>query len=131
VGAAKLKVKSWRLRVFLVELERALKDEREGEAVVINMDESYVHQGHCANMTWLPMDDNGNPITGLNRQVRDGQRLILVIATSRWGPIVVRDELGRPHRRPCVGPALLRAQPLQGGRGKRQGERARGLLSGR
>lgn len=96
MGAAKLKVKSWRLRVFLVELSRALKEEREGKAVVVNMDESYVHQGHCANMTWLPMDENGNPIVGLNRQVRDGQRLILVIATSRWGPIVVRDECGRP-----------------------------------
>ena len=42
------------------------------------------------------MDDQGNPITGLNRQVRDGQRLILVIATTRWGPIVVRDEDGLP-----------------------------------
>jgi len=45
-GAAKLKVKSWRLRVFLVELAKALKDERDGIAVVVNMDESYVHQGH-------------------------------------------------------------------------------------
>ena len=96
LSKAKLEVKSWRLRVFLVELTQALKAERDGTAVVANMDESYVHQGHCADMTWLPMDAYGNPITGMNRHVRDGARLILVIATSRWGPIVVRDEMGQP-----------------------------------
>jgi hypothetical protein len=40
---AKLKIKSWRLRVFLKELTDALKEERAGNAVVGNGDESYCH----------------------------------------------------------------------------------------
>jgi len=43
---AKLKIKSWRLRVFLKELTAALKEERAGNAVVGNGDESYCHQVH-------------------------------------------------------------------------------------
>ena len=48
-----------RIRRFLVEMDRAVKEEDKDEAVIVYMDESFVHQAHDSANLYFCTDDNG------------------------------------------------------------------------
>ena len=80
-------------RKFLIEYAAALKKENEGRAVIFYMDESYVHQNHVKVFLWVKGEGESQrqrPNSGR------GQRLIIVHAITKHGPVVTRDANGNP-----------------------------------
>ena len=56
-----------RIRRFLVEMGRAVKEEDKDEAVVVHMDESFVHQAHGSAYSYFLTDENGGMDDGFSR----------------------------------------------------------------
>ena len=81
---------------YLRDLGRALKLEREGKAVLVYTDESYVHQNHCPSNSWVSVGVDGNIV---DRGTSKGRRLIILHAITRDGPLVTYEGQG-PARKP-------------------------------
>lgn len=84
-----------RVREYLIDLSKALKEEKDDRAVLVFMDESYCHVNHCRTTSWF-----GKGETRVNTKSKGG-RVIIVHAISRDGPLVAdscRDEKGFPLR---------------------------------
>jgi hypothetical protein len=81
----------WRVRVWLVEYYMALEKERKGLAVIICMDESYIHAGHSADYSLLPTDDDGNALSDMNRAAGSGERICFIGGITQYGPLVTHD----------------------------------------
>lgn len=79
-----------RIRRFLVEIDRAVKEENEGNAVLVYMDESFVHQAHGSAYSYFFMDQEGVVDDGFGRTSGKGLRLIMVHAITKHGPLVTR-----------------------------------------
>ena len=78
---------------YLRDFGRALKLEREGKAVLVYTDESYLHQNHCPGKSWISKDKEGNIV---DRVTSKGRRLIMLHAITKDGPLVTRDDNGDP-----------------------------------
>jgi hypothetical protein len=82
----------WRAS-YAVRWAQALELERKGEAVIVYMDESYVHAHHRRRYTWYA------PESDLGRSVRcvggKGELLIMVHAITSSGLLAATDEKGR------------------------------------
>lgn len=111
-----------RIRRFLVEMDAAQTLEREGKAVVVYMDESFVHQAHNAAYSYFCMDENGKLQDGFGRTSAKGSRMIMVHAITKDGPLVAHDDSGFPikegwfgakkgNRRPGVDGLKLSDEP--------------------
>ena len=81
---------------YLRDLGRALKLERDGKAVLVYTDESYVHQNHCPSNSWVSVGVDGNIV---DRGTSKGRRLIILHAITRDGPLVTYEGQG-PTRKP-------------------------------
>ncbi|CAN0169096.1 unnamed protein product [Ascophyllum nodosum] len=79
-----------RIRMFLAEMDRAKRAEDAGEAVVVYMDESFVHQAHASVYSYFLADKNGEVDSAFGRTTGKGQRMIIVHAITKWGPLVTR-----------------------------------------
>jgi len=73
---------------YLRDFGRALKLERDGKAVLVYTDESYLHQNHCPGKSWISMDKDGDVI---DRGTSRGRRLVMLHAITRDGPLVTID----------------------------------------
>lgn len=71
------------MRTYLRDYASALKQEKEGSAVVVYTDESYVNQNHHRAQTWLKVDGDGR----INNKAGKGLRLILLHAITKDGPL--------------------------------------------
>ena len=80
-----------RIRRFLVEMDRAVKEENKDEAVIVYMDESFVHQAHGSAYSYFFTDENGVVDDGFGRTTGKGLRMIMVHAITKHGPLVSRD----------------------------------------
>ena len=81
-----------RIRKYLLELHLALKAELRGDAVIVYMDESYVHQNHALGMSWVKEGEKAE----VGRSTSKGKRLIIVHAITKDGPLSKKDDNGRP-----------------------------------
>ena len=71
--------------------------ELDGEAMIVQMDESYIHRFHHANMGLRLNDAHGQPISELENDKRPGQRLCIIGCIScfgRYGGHVVAEKPG-------------------------------------
>ena len=85
-----------RVRHFLVEMDRAYSLEEKQEAVLVYMDESFVHQAHGSAYSYFLEDDKGRVQDGFGRTSGKGSRMIMVHAISKHGLLVTCDESGFP-----------------------------------
>lgn len=76
------------LRDFLIELDKYYKEwikgPEESEKIFVFADESYVHQGHSYDKSYLKKN------SVVNKKSSKGQRLIMLHAISPFGPLVER-----------------------------------------
>jgi len=77
------------IAAYLRDFGRALKLEREGHAVLVYTDESYLHQNHCPGNSWISKDKDGNIV---DRVTSKGRRLIMLHAITKDGPLVTMDD---------------------------------------
>ena len=85
-----------RIRMFLAEMDRAKRAEDAGEAVVVYMDESFVHQAHASVYLYSLADKNGEVDSAFGRTSSNKQRTIIVHAITKWGPLVTRAPVTGP-----------------------------------
>lgn len=83
VGGMKPQAKNARIRQFIIEYAQALKEEEEGTAVVVYMDESYINT-HLANKYGWFHEDDRDVIGDCN-----GKRLIIMHAMSERGLLAI------------------------------------------
>ncbi|CAN0419128.1 unnamed protein product [Ectocarpus fasciculatus] len=76
-----------RIRRYLVEMDMAKRAEDAGLAVIVYMDESFVHQAHGSPYSYFPSDENGVVQDGIGRTTGKGLRMIMVHAITKWGPL--------------------------------------------
>lgn len=87
VGGMKPQAKDARIRQFILEYAAASKEELDGTAVIVYMDESFIHSHHASKKGWFHPS---------NRDVigdSDGTRLILLHAMTEGGLLSVPDEV--------------------------------------
>jgi transposase len=86
VGGMKPQAKNARIRQFILEYADALAEEAAGRAVIVYVDESYIHTHHAAKKGWF---HPSNPdVIGDN----DGKRLIILHAMTEGGLLAVPGE---------------------------------------
>lgn len=61
-----------RIRRFLVEMDIAKRAEDAGLAVIVYMDESFVHQAHGSPYSYFPSDEDGVVQDGIGRTTGKG-----------------------------------------------------------
>lgn len=86
-----------RIRLFLVKMDLAKRAEDAGVAVIVYMDESFVHQAHGSAYSYSPSDDKGVVQDGIGRTTGKGLRMIMVHAITKHGPLAELQE-GFPIR---------------------------------
>jgi hypothetical protein len=88
VGGMKPVARAVRIRQFIMEYAQALKEEADGQAIIVYMDESFIHHHHASKFGWFhPKDSN---VIGDN----NGTRLILLHAMTDHGLLAVPGEGG-------------------------------------
>jgi transposase len=74
------------IRGFIYQYAAALKEEEEGRAIIVYMDESYVHAHHCTKCFWFSILSNQkDSVRGDNK----GKRLIIMHAMTKDGMLEV------------------------------------------
>ncbi|CAB1120820.1 unnamed protein product [Ectocarpus sp. CCAP 1310/34] len=81
-----------RIRLFLVKMDLAKRAEGAGVAVIVYMDESFVHQAHGSAYSYFPSDDTGVMQDGIGRTTGKGLRMIMVHAIAKHGPLAELQE---------------------------------------
>jgi transposase len=70
------------IRQYIYKYSRALKEQQDGTAVIVYMDESYIHSHHCSLKTWYAVKSSTqNIIRGDSR----GKRIIIMHAMTKDG----------------------------------------------
>ena len=77
--------RQWRLRCWWAEMATWRKRELAGEAMIFQMDESFIHRFHHANYGFRPNDAHGQPISELEGDIRPGGRLCIVGGITSFG----------------------------------------------
>lgn len=85
-----------RIRRFLVEMNGALTEEEAETAVIVYMDESFVHQLHGSAYSYFFTDEDGVVQDGMGRTSGKGLRMIMVHAITKHGPLAECDDKGFP-----------------------------------
>jgi len=87
VGGMKPQAKNIRIRQYIAEYAAALAEEEAGRAIIVYVDESYIHSHHANKKGWFHPS---------NRDVigdSDGKRLIILHAMTDHGLLAVPDEV--------------------------------------
>jgi hypothetical protein len=87
VGGMKPQAKNVRIRQFILEYAAALAEEAAGRAIVVYMDESFIHTHLASKYGWLRKSDRD--VIGDD----DGKRLIILHAMTDSGLLAVSDEI--------------------------------------
>jgi len=88
VGGMKPQAKNARIRQFILEYAQAIMDEMNGKAVIVYMDESFIHAHHAHKMGWF--HKSSRDVIGDD----DGKRLIILHAMTDHGLLAVPDATG-------------------------------------
>ena len=81
-----------RIRRFLVEIDAAKKAEDGGQAAIVYMDESFVHQAHASVYSFFRLDGRGEADSAFGRTTGKDQRMTIVHAITKHGPLVTRKD---------------------------------------
>jgi transposase len=74
------------IRKFIYQYAKALKEEEQGTAIIVYMDESYIHAHHCSkNMWYLLTSTHKDTVRGDNK----GKRIIIMHAMTKDGMLAV------------------------------------------
>ena len=86
------------MKRFLLEIDEALALEDAGEAIIVYMDESYIHENHASEWGWFKSetDKDGKETGHYTAMNAKGRRLIIVHAITKDGAVVTRDSNGYP-----------------------------------
>ena len=76
------------IRTYCKAYADALQKERDGTHVIVYTDESFIHQNHAPQESWLKNDSDRH----VDRSSSKGKRLIILHAISRFGPIGQEDK---------------------------------------
>ena len=82
----------------------ALLEEAAGNAIIVMMDESYIHQRHHSEMSYLPTMASGarrkrkRIKSDVTRDSRDGLRGCFAHAITKYGAVITHDDAGSPVR---------------------------------
>ena len=87
VGGMKPQAKNVRIRQFIIDYAAALGEEEAGTAVVVYVDESYIHAHHASKKGWFQINDRDVIGDG------DGKRLIILHAMTDSGLLAVSDSV--------------------------------------
>jgi Winged helix-turn helix len=87
VGGMKPQSKNVRIRQFILEYAAALSEEEAGTAIIVYVDESYIHAHHASKKGWFHPKDRD--VIG----DRDGTRLIILHAMTENGLLAVPDTI--------------------------------------
>jgi hypothetical protein len=86
VGGMKPQARNVRIRQYVLEYAAALKEEQTGGAVIVYMDESYIHHHHATKFGWF--HPKNHDVVG----DADGKRLIILHAMTDHGLLALPDE---------------------------------------
>jgi len=86
------------LKRYCASMAAALADEAAGDAVVVYVDETFVHVGEYDDESWYPVDDDGVPtVTAIKGTGAGGGDLFIVLhAITRDGVLRTVGENGKP-----------------------------------
>ena len=91
VGGMKPQAKNVRIRQFILEYAAALLEEEAGTAVIVYVDESYIHAHHARKKGWFPIndrdvigDDNGTRLIILHAMTENGLLAVPDTIASNW-----------------------------------------------
>ena len=87
VGGMKPQAKNIRIRQLIMKYAVALSQEGAGTAIIVHMDESYIHAHHSSKKGWF--HPNNPDVIGDD----DGKRLIIIHAMTDRGLLAVPDEV--------------------------------------
>jgi hypothetical protein len=87
VGGMKPQAKNVRIRQYIMEYAAALAEEEAGRAIIVYVDESYIHSHHASKKGWF--HPNNREVIGDS----DGKRLIILHAMTDRGLLAVPDEV--------------------------------------
>ncbi len=74
------------IRSYIYKYAKALKEQEQGTAILVYMDESYIHAHHCSTKLWhLLSDCTKNEVRGDNK----GKRIIIMHAMTKDGLLEV------------------------------------------
>jgi transposase len=74
------------IRSYIYKYAKALKEQEQGTAILVYMDESYLYAHHCSNKLWhLLSDSTKNEVRGDNK----GKRIIIIHAMTKDGLLEV------------------------------------------
>ena len=74
------------IRSYIYKYARALKEQEEGTAIIVYMDESYIHAHHCSQYLWYSLSsDTKNDVRGDGK----GKRIIIIHAMTKDGLLQV------------------------------------------
>ena len=92
----KAEITSWRRRVWILQYFLAIQEEEEGTAVVMSLDESYVHKNHHSNQSVTGTNEKDEPENEIAGSKGKGERLCMIGAITRWGHMIgyERDDMG-------------------------------------
>ena len=82
-----------RIRSYILSLAAALKEEEEGTAVIVYMDESYIHQGQRTRFSWYHCTDKNNKKSNTykGQGSNSGKRIIVLHAMTKDGMLTMPD----------------------------------------
>jgi transposase len=74
------------IRSYIYKYAKALKEQEQGTAIIVYMDESYIHAHHCSTKLWFLLSDSTkNEVRGDNK----GKRIIIMHAMTKDGLLEV------------------------------------------
>ena len=82
-----------RIRSYILSLSAAMKEEENGDAVIVYMDESYIHQGQRTKFSWYYCADKNNKKfnTYKGQGSNSGKRIIVLHAMTKDGMLTMPD----------------------------------------
>lgn len=90
MGTLPESLKNQRMRAYVAAYARAVREERNGTAVIVYMDESYVHSQHNKKAAWLLNTDLPDA-ADVKANERGGIRLIIIHAITKDGMLQMPD----------------------------------------
>lgn len=87
IGGMKPQAKNARIRQFILEYAAALKEEQDGTAIIVYIDESFIYAHHANKKGWFHISDRDVIGDG------DGKRLIILHAMTDRGLLAVPDSI--------------------------------------
>jgi transposase len=91
VGGLKPQAKNARIRQFILEYAAALAEEEAGTAIIVYVDESYIHAHHASKKGWFHPkdrdvigDDNGTRLIILHAMTENGLLAVPDTIASNW-----------------------------------------------